>query len=145
TGFRDVNDPPLPACDFKAFHGHCITAARLLGGRVRSFEAPGNQISTNFALAVLELPTAPVAVLLNAHFPLIAFAEQPARGEASLRFIDLPPLAEVFHGYAPYQVLTASELAKPVTPEECRQLAPGEQRQLRYWRPRRVGDVVFNF
>jgi hypothetical protein len=94
AGFRHVNDPPLPICDFNAFRGHCYAAARTVGGHVASVEAPVP--ARNFAQALVELPTGRIAVLLNAHFPVIAFANTPPDGGQSLRFIDNPALAEAF-------------------------------------------------
>jgi len=145
TGFRHVNDPPLPACDFRAFRGHCFAAARVLGGRVRAVEAPMQRVSTNFARAVLELPDGPLVVLLNAHFPVVAFAELAAEGEVQPRFVDAPGLAELFREFGCYEVLATSELHQPVTAAACRELAPTEREQLQYWRPGRLGDLVFNF
>jgi hypothetical protein len=145
TGFRDADDPPLPLCDVADFRGHCYAAARTLNGRVVAVEAPSRGVETNFARGVLELPTGRVAVLLNAHFPLIAFAEPPAEGEGFVRFTDSPGLAEAFGNFGIYEVVGASELAAPLTPEQRRRLAPAEREQIEYWQPRRVGDVVFNF
>ena len=83
TGFRDIDDPPLPATDFKKFSEHCHTAARSLGGAVRVLQEPA------------------------------------ARAALTLR--------------------------KPVTPDDCLQLSRAECEQIRYWRPRTVGEVLFNF
>ena len=33
----------------------------------------------------------------------------------------------------------------PALPESCKQLAEAELEQAKYWRPRRVGDLLFNF
>src|SRR6185369_4579517 len=86
TGFRHVDDPPLPVNDFAAFRGHCHAAARALGGRVRSVKAPVPGVDANFARAVLELPGGSIAILLNAHFPVIAFADPPAENGEPMRF-----------------------------------------------------------
>ena len=145
TGFRHVDDPPLPVSDFAAFGGHCYAAARALGGRVLSVEAPICEVETNFARAVLELPGGPIAILLNAHFPVVAFADPPAQRGAPVQFADAPTLAEVFQSFGSYEVFSTSDLAMPLAPAACKQLAAAELEQVQYWRPRRVGDVVFNF
>ena len=44
-----------------------------------------------------------------------------------------------------YTVLPAAELARPLTRDMWQGLAPHEQKQLRYFRPRRVGDVIYNY
>jgi hypothetical protein len=145
TGFRHVDDPPLPVCDFAAFRGHCYAAARVLHGRVVAVEAPIRGVEANFARAVLELPTGWVAVLLNAHFPVVAFAEPQTEGDTSVRFTDVPGLAEAFRGFGGYEVPDVVELTAPLTPEQCQHLAPAEREQVKYWRPERVGELVFNF
>jgi hypothetical protein len=145
TGFRHVDDPPLPVSDFAAFRGHCYAAARALGGRVRSVEAPVRGVEANFARAVLELPGGTVAILLNAHFPVIAFADPLAENGAPVPFIDAPALADVFRGFGIYDVWTGSQLEAAAIPEACKQLARAELAQAKYWQPRRVGDLVFNF
>jgi hypothetical protein len=145
TGFRHVDDPPLPDCDLAAFRGHCHAVARALNGRVIRIETPVRGVESNFARAVLELPSGRVAVLLNSHFPVVTFAEPPAEGGATVRFIDEPGLAEVFRSFGVYEVVGVSELAAPLMPAQCQRLAPTEQEQIDYWRPQCVGEVVFNF
>jgi hypothetical protein len=145
TGFRHADDPPLPVCDFRVFRGHCFAVARDLGGRFRSVEAPYPRGPANFALAVLDLPTGRVAVVLNAHFPVVAFAEPLADGETRLRYVDAPALAERFRGFGMYEVATVAELTHPLTAEACQQLASVEREQVAYWHPGSVGELLFNF
>lgn len=145
TGFRHVDDPPLPVCDFAAFRGHCHAAARALGGSIAIIEAPLRGIETNFVRAVLQFSTGSIAVLLNSHFPVIAFAEPQGEGEVGVRFIDSANLAQAFRSFGAYEVPDASVMTAPLTPQACRNLAPVEMEEVEYWRPQRVGDVVFNF
>jgi hypothetical protein len=145
TGFRDVGDEPLPASDLGAFRTHCFTAARLLSGRVSRIEFPSSHTSNNFASSVLELRDGLVAVVLNAHFPVIGFAEPLREGGMRLRFVDVPELAEVFRGFGVYSVVEASDFERSVHDEDSSRLTPAELKQIRYWKPSRVGDLVFNF
>jgi hypothetical protein len=62
-----------------------------------------------------------------------------------VRFIDAPALAEVFQGFGTYEVCSSAELGVPLKPEACTQLGEAELEQVQYWRPHRVGDLVFNF
>jgi hypothetical protein len=144
TGFRSgVRAPPLPATDVRAFRGHCYAAARAAGGFVLGFEDPYRH-TNNFAAGLLGLGDGPVAVLLNAHFPLVGFAHPPAVGELELRFADAPALVEAFRGFDGYRVLDRAVLEGPLTPDVVADLDKGERAQFTYWRPSRVGDVVFN-
>jgi hypothetical protein len=56
-----------------AFKGHCYAAAGAGGGTVVGFEEP-YRYANNFAACTVRLPGRPVAVLLNAHFPLVGLA-----------------------------------------------------------------------
>jgi hypothetical protein len=141
TGFRDIDDSPLPLCDLREFRGHCFAVARDLGGRVCSFETPLHR--SNFASAVLEFPSGRIAVLLNAHFPVIAFAEP--LNEDKLRFLDSPELGAQFRGFNIYTVSTVADLTRPLSKEMCQHLAPAERKQVDYWRPACVGELMFNF
>jgi hypothetical protein len=145
TGVRHVDDSPLPLCDLAAFRGHCYSAARALNGRVVSVDASVRAVETNFARAVLEVPTGRVAVLLNAHYPVIAFAEPPVDDKASTHFLDAPDLAKAFCDFGVDKVVCVAQLAAPLPLEQCERLASAEREQIEYWRPQCVGEVVFNF
>ena len=144
TGFRDIDASLLPLCDLREFRGHCFAVARDLGGRVCSFETSQHR-AANFASAVLEFRSGRVAVLLNAHFPVIAFAEPLKEGETKLRFVDSPELGAQFRGFNIYTVSTVADLARALSEEMCQHLAPAERKQVDYWRPAFVGELIFNF
>ncbi len=98
----------------------------------------------NFARVTLELPGGPVAVVLNLHYPIVAFVAPQPDNESRLRFVDASAVSDSFRGFSIYKVLTASEAGRPVAEEVCRLLSPTELEQLRYWRPQCIGEVVFN-
>jgi hypothetical protein len=144
TGFRSGKHAlSVQETDLRTFRGHCYSAARALAGTVLGFAAPYSY-SNNFAVGSLDVKPVPVAILLNAHFPLIGFAEPPAIGELALRFVDTPALVEMFRSFGVYQVLDRAALEQPLTPEAVAELAKAELAQFKYWRPKRVGDVIFN-
>jgi hypothetical protein len=145
TGFRHMDDAPLPTSDVAAFRTHCFTAARLLSGRVSRIESPSDTTGQNFVSVVLELPEGRVAVLLNAHYPVVGFAEPLRESDRQLQFVDIPRLVEVFRNLGVYRVLEASDLEGSATGVDSSQLGPAELEQIRYWKPTRVGDLVFNF
>jgi hypothetical protein len=145
TGLQHVDDdPPLPLSDFAAFKAHCHEAARTLAGRIRSVEAPIRSVESNFGQAVLELYRETVAILLNAHYPIVGFAEPPTEHGAPYQFIDHNILAKIFRNFGAYEVWTRPKLEAPVTPEALNQLAAVELEQAQYWQPQRIGDLVFN-
>jgi hypothetical protein len=120
-----------------------LAAARLLSGRVTRSDPP-SALSNNYARVDLELSGETVAVLLNSVHPLVGFTEVLSERETRYRFKDVAALAALFRGTGVYQVLTAAVLDRPVSDGSCERLAEIEQKQVRYWRPSRVGDVIFN-
>lgn len=146
AGFWSRGDEPLPMTDMRAFRGHCHEAARRAGGRVVSVTHPNpDGLRRNFAVATLTLPAGEVAVVLNAHQPLVAFADPPAGGEMGLRFRDCPVLATAFESFGVYRVASVAELEQPPTPDALAELSAIELEQVAYWEPPRLGDVAFNW
>ena len=62
-----------------------------------------------------------------------------------LRFVQVPRLIEVFRSFGDYNVLEAPELNRPLTGEDTSLLGSAESDQMRYWKPSRLGDLIFNF
>ena len=146
TGFWDRGDESLTVTDVRAFRGHCHDAARRAGGRVKSFVYPNpDGLCRNFAVGLIALPAGDVAAALNAHHPVVAFADPPAVGEMALRFRDCPELAAAFRSFGVYRVASAAELEQPPTPSALAELSAIELEQVAYWEPRRLGDVAFNW
>lgn len=145
TGFRHVDDEPLPETDRQAFHRHCHEVARRVKGRVVAGVSPLKEVEHNFAYRVIATPSGQVAVLLNAHYPIIAFAAPLLAGDMVHRFMDCSALAEAFRSVEVYEVMGSADLEAPADPHALRELLPVELEQVEYWRPRRVGDLIFNF
>lgn len=128
--------------DLRRFKAACHAAVRAIGGAVLECEGPS--AGRNHYRALVELAGPPgrrVWILLNAMDPVLAFA-RPG-GDLRYAFTDEPGLAGVFHG--PCEPVPAAELAAPLDLEAAApRLAEVERAQARYWRPERVGDLVFN-
>jgi hypothetical protein len=84
-------------------------------------------------------------VLLNAAHPLVAFAKVPADGQGTFEYVDCLKLAVAFREQGEYTVASSEELNQPLLSDMCGDLTPTELRRVRYFRPARVGDVIFNF
>jgi hypothetical protein len=147
TGFWSDGEPP-PVTDLRAFRADCHAAARELGGTLLTFEGAGEDGHVrNYARAVFDLPgVGMVALLLNAHYPVVVFADADTLTGTPPLFKDVTALAAWFAANTTgrYRVLTAEEAGAPVTDTACRLLAPAEMAQVRYWRPERIGDILFN-
>jgi len=144
TGFWDRKAGP-PRTDVPAFHGHCYEAVRWVRGKVVSFTEPYPSVKDNYAVAVHDIAAGAVAVLLNAHHPILAFADPKGATSSYFEFRDVPELADFFRGLGVYTLASAAELNERPTSAHLRDLSPAELKQVKYWEPRRVGEVVFNF
>jgi hypothetical protein len=142
TGFRAHQDPPLPQSDFSRFKSDCYEIARSVGPLVSDVALP--QATTNYGYAILAFDDQRIAVLLNAHYPFIAFAQRFDPGQQPFAFVNHAALAPAFMALGVYTVLFLEELEVPVSAEACQDLSPAEQRQVDYWRPRCLGQVIFN-
>ena len=146
TGFWGHREQAPTATDGAAFRGHCHEAARRAGGRVLAVtRSDSGGPVRNFAVGLLSLPAGEVAVVLNAHHPLVAFADPPTPGEGALRFRDCPLLAEVFRSFGVYEVLAVAELERPPYPTALGALSKAERKQVASWKPARLGDVAYNW
>jgi hypothetical protein len=147
TGIEGRKDPlPPRRSDLKAFRSHCHQVAREVGAKVLHIQEPfeGGRVC-NYAMACLGFSDSTVAVLLNAAHPLVAFAKVPADGQVTFEYVDCPKLAVAFREQGEYTVASSEELNQPLLSDMCGDHTPTELRRVRYFRPARVGDVIFNF
>jgi hypothetical protein len=145
TGFLEDPRQSPPMSDFRAFRSVCYAAARALGGSIVACEEPYGRGANNFAIVTVKLQTQTVAVMLNAHFHLVGFAEPSSIDQQEIRFLGSPELAQAIASSDKFKVLDAEALQANVTAEAEGALSPGEISQVRYWKPRRIGDIIFNF
>ena len=144
TGFTNRNDPPLPVCiEKRQFSTDCYQVARQCNAAVRTIAEPlgvENFRTTEFAIGDKNILT-----LLNIHFPYLAMAQVRHDGDLTLNFIDVPALASEFRAIDRYQVLTADNLAQPITESMVGNLSKTELHEMRYWNPQTIGEVIFNY
>jgi hypothetical protein len=60
-----------------------------------------------------------------------------------LEFLDCPELAEALR--AEFCIISKQEACAGIAHELVSQLGEDELAQMRYWRPQRLGDVIFNY
>jgi hypothetical protein len=104
---------------------------------------PDEPAGGNFHWAELTRPDRQVVVVCNVVSGHIAFAA-PLRAGEPLSPRDDPILAGAF-AEAGWPLLTAAELVAPLDVSDHPDLAPVERKQIEYWKPRTIGDVVFNW
>lgn len=135
TGFFTQGQQTPPRTDLAAFKKCCFAAARARRARVVSFSDADSAPVRNFHTCQLSTPEREILIMCNAHFPLVALQRD---GE----FVDEPQLAPFFS--SDFRVLGKAELEEPIDSSEMSELDPAEVDQARYWKPRRIGDVVYN-
>ena len=145
TGFRHYTDPELPTTDERAFFMHCHAVAHALHGDVQYVEPVAKLREKNFSIVTVRIPNHQTSVILNAHYPYLAFASGLSRGNNSISFIDWTAGATEFKRLSYYTTLTTEELGQPLSQIDTSPLADAELEQIKYWRPQTVGELVFNF
>ena len=83
-------------------------------------------------------------VLCNAYHPwLAAAAQRPTWMEEP--FLDSAELRGAVQSHSDFRFLAPDQLEQAPTLEALRALGPEELAQFLYWKPERLGDVIFNF
>ncbi|QIZ09381.1 hypothetical protein HFZ78_24075 [Priestia megaterium] len=146
TGFYEKQNGP-PKIDGKLFKQLCFNTIKNTGGKVLDFKEP--QGGTNFFDVEVNIFNTYFHILLNAYYPFLAFASVVNFGE--IKFIDEPQLHKEFSPF--YSVLDTKELngkviiklgSKKCIIQNENDLNSAELEQLAYWKPERIGDVIFN-
>ncbi len=145
TGFWHVDDPPIPSTDAHQFRIDLFHVARVLGANVVHKPRRGAPVECKFYDALIAIDDTQIRILLNIIHPLMAFCRDWESAGSSPDFVDHPELATAFKQLGRYSVLSLPTLTLPVTKDVTQQLAAAEMEQLDYWKPTRVGDVIFNY
>jgi len=143
SGFYDSDEPKPPEMDVSKYKELCDELAKKLDGEMLEFT--DSLYPANFHKAYFKLPAKSVCLVMNKHYPLLAFATTVEA--LKIKFIDYPEATEAVP--EEYTVLTAEALEAKV-PENLaelpgNQISKGEIRQINYWKPETVGQIVFNF
>lgn len=143
TGFYTKSEEP-PIVDRKQFKQLCFSIIQPLGGTVLEFNDSCCQ--RNFLDAKVTLRDKKFHILLNKHYTMVAFASTADYG--SIAFIDEPTLSEQL--CTSYTVLSSRELNKPVLFDKRNllqnenELSQAELKQVAYWKPLTLGEIIFN-
>ncbi|QDT39881.1 hypothetical protein [Stratiformator vulcanicus] len=127
------------------FRAHCFTAARMIGGNVVNFDDDPPYYQS-FIYEVISTPSGSVKILLNLAGQCLAFAKYPHVEFTVLHeFIDHDRLADAFKVLGTYRVLTPSDLLTPLSACDLNELALIELKDIRYWKPTCLGELLFNY
>lgn len=138
TGFYEGSNEP-PKMDSKQLKSLCFNYVKTNGGKILEVWEPRE--CTNFFDIKVSLRDKSFHILLNEHYPLLAFASDVNFNQ--INFIDEPSLSELFSSF--YNVLKVEELHNPLFEYQYNNLNKAEVAQIKYWKPQRIGDIIFNF
>lgn len=108
------------------------------------------KVATNFIDVEIKIFNKHLHILLNAHYPFMAFASDVEYGK--ITFINQPELCNLFSPY--YQVLDTKELNAPALlrlgskkfiVHNDNELNSDELEQIAYWKPETIGEIIFNY
>ena len=141
TGFYNAEANKPPNVEGKQFKQLCFDIVSRNGGKVIDFNMP--QYPASFYYAQVEILGNRFYILLNEHYPYLAFASAVEFG--NITFIDNPVLYEQFSPF--YQVIGTVELNVPFNQNLVKktELNSAELEQLAYWKPETVGQIIFNY
>ncbi|KMY55328.1 MULTISPECIES: hypothetical protein [Bacillaceae] len=145
TGFYESGENPPPRNNGKLFKKMCFEAARTIQAEVIAFHKP--KVNTNFFEAVLDNGKKRIHILMNAHYPIIAFAASVEFEH--IIFYDEPALEGIFKGFYICEAKELSQLLKlkanpALAVMQENDLNQAEMGQIAHWRPCTVGELVFN-
>lgn len=123
--------------DGQQFKKICFEVLRVAKGEVLKWEEP--LYPHNYYKVHMRLKGELYYILLNEFYPYLAFASKWE--DIVIEYMDLPTLTNGFNEY--YTVLSKKQLNLPFCKQE-HDLAEEELKQVKYWQPRTIGEVMFN-
>jgi len=85
-----------------------------------------------------------IAVLCNAYYPVLAFTDNTQDRFGSIHFVEAGRLAQSFAKITRFTPLNIQYLQHKPVPFLLEDLDEVEHKQIQYWKPKQVGDIIFN-
>ncbi|MCG1021234.1 hypothetical protein [Sutcliffiella horikoshii] len=139
--------------DGNQFKRVCYSIVTNLGGRILSFREP--VVAQNYYYAEVSFANEDrLYILINSNYPFIAFTTSPV--PFNMTFVDHKQLTVSINQLCGevYRVLQPDELYEPLRLKEAKgnlvvvnenTLNKWDLYNIKYWQPKTVGDVVFNY
>ncbi|WP_110514450.1 hypothetical protein [Herpetosiphon llansteffanensis] len=144
TGFWMSHDDPLPVFDPKDFTRLGYAVAQTLGARIVKRDIH-SQFARSYHVLIVQTGQTAWSLLGHTVHPIIASVAGIVDPYVDQRpFCDLPGLAAlaVSFGVTSYP---PTMLNHRVEEAWLSNLAPVEVREIRVWKPQRMGDILFNY
>ncbi|MGW2146084.1 hypothetical protein ACWCOT_17390 [Nonomuraea bangladeshensis] len=140
TGFRHVSEPPVPETEPRRCRRAWSAAARRARGQVGDFAE--REYPQSFHSATINDRDGAHLALFQAQVPLVAFVSD-RRWAYSDEFLDPPAWAVALSPFG-FTVLGTSLLMSPLTKVDTTALSAAEWREIEYWKPKTLGELLFN-
>lgn len=138
TGFDSRDE--VPAANLKRAVYSATQAAGAKPGEVRLADG----VTPNFHQIDVEFGSRVIVLLCNRHVPVVAFADR-FEGMEIERFLEAPAGFAADLADGGFEIGDVAELNRQVTSDDLKMLSLAEQNQAKYWKPKRVGDIIFNW
>jgi hypothetical protein len=128
--------------DFSKFKKAVYRSAQASGASVLNITRPSS-ITPNFYQADVKVGDRLLSILCNQTFPVVAVVESPIEIDV-LRPLDITKLTNPIKELR-FEIAEKNELERAITTEDLAILGEDERRQAKYWKPARIGQLVFNW
>lgn len=100
----------------------------------------------NFHSAQIRYDRHFISILGHSIYPILAFSEPVDLQLCSLRFINAASIArEILRLFPNVTIASAQDLGRSLMEADLSALYAVERQQIKYWKPKTVGEVVFNW
>ena len=143
TGFHSVDRfHELPRVDFKDFKQMLGSVMSSMG--YKPIEFKHSDSTHNFHIGVFEKNREQLFIICNPVYPVVALTLDPEK-VFGLDFISVPTVENAINQYTEYVVLTKEYLETPFSKYDTGELNDAEISQIKYWKPKTLGEVIFNW
>lgn len=111
----------------------------------RLIETQKAGVTPNFHTLTFQKKDIVFNILCNATHKVIAFTNNPIKEYQSIQFIDYQEVQKLFETYGDITVVMADELNRPITDNDSKNLNEAEWKQIAYWKPQSIGEIIFNW
>ncbi len=144
AGFYDASEKKgLPHVQVGKFKKEVAGALAPLGYKLVEVREAG--VTPNFHLALFKNLDKTLAVVCNSIYPYVALAEEPENHTCELNYIIDESTEDWIQNYTSFDIIPALELQKELTAEDLSCLNSAELSQAKYWQPKIIGEVIFNW
>ena len=145
TGFHYYLDETPPSTDESAFIALCHTFKHQINAEIVETLRINGSREKNFTSVTFKTHKETFSILLNGHYPFIAFASRIEHGNPEIDFIDRPQYATLWSKLGAYTTLTVADLTISPHDMELADLSDTEYDQMLIHKPIASGQIVFNY